>query len=208
MGTVKVIATSQGIEHFRNMKRLQYTTSGGAVSETVTIGDVTLSAKDYIRIISDPNTNVLGARIIEIKASRNTSNGTILIGSCDGTTNMPGNLSLEIIIIRRQTDGQAQGASEGFGNPADSFWGHLDESASDAFNVRVLTFDDVNVHSLLTADSIVWVDQKQTLASMPSGIIELFSSRIPGTSFRVGKANSTENPAAGNMNFDWAVLNP
>ena len=200
------VVVSQGIEHFRYMTRLRYTTVGGATTETVTIGDITLSTKDYIRVINDPNVNVTSVRIIEILASRSTTNGTILLGSADGTTNIPAGLSLEILIIRRQDDGQEQSASNGFGNAADSIWGHLDESANDAGNIHNGPID-TPVHSLLTLDSEVWIDQKQTCGNMPSGLCEIYSSRVSGTSFRVDKANSGETPDAGNVAFDWAVFN-
>lgn len=205
------VVVSQGIEHFRYMTRLRYTTVGGAASETVTVGDITLSPGDYIRVLNDPNVNVTSTRIIEIKASRSQANGTILLGSADGTTNIPAGLSLEILIIRRQTrDGQDASVTNGpigHGNPADSLFGHLDENGVRSFNPNNGGATDVPVHSLLTADSEVWVDQTNVCASMPSGICEIYSSRTPGTSFRVAQANSGETPGSVLVTFDYAVFN-
>ena len=200
------VVVSQGIEHFRYMTRLRYTTVGGAVSETVTIGDVTLSPTDFIRVLSDPNVNVLTTKIIEVKASRSQTNGTILLSSSDGTSNIPSGISLEILIIRRQTDGQSAGTPTGFGNAADSIWGHQDVTGS--FSDFGHNFPHtVNVSSLLTLDSEIWVEQKSVIANVVGGYFEVYGSRVSGTSFAVHLADNNDSPANTSVAFDYAVLN-
>lgn len=202
------VVVSQGIEHFRYMTRLRYSTVGGAVAETVTIGDITLSPEDYIRVILDPNVNSTPVKIIEIKASRSQTNGTISIGSADGTTNIPVGLSLEILIIRKQAyDGVGVSAHAGRGNPADSLFGHQDTTDTVTNNFNSTPSKTVNVSALITSDSVIWIDQKTVCANAPSGFVEKLSTRVSGTSFSIVKANTGETPASVVVTLDYIVFN-
>lgn len=211
MSNPSVVASSQGIEHFRYMTRLRYTTTGGATTETVTIGDITLSAQDFIIVKIDPNVNSTPTKIIERKASRSTANGTISLGSADGTTNIPAGLSLQIIIIRRQlNDGQVAGDASGFGNPSDSLLGGL--IATNGYSTNNFASPMiVNSGCFLTSDSFVLVEQKTACAGLTSGVTESLTDRnnfgsTPGQ-FHVDQANSGETATGTGTVVDWAILN-
>lgn len=201
---LSVVATQQGIKHFRNMKRFRFLTTGGTPTETLTLPGMDVNAGAYIKVIPDPNSQVMAADLIEIKASRSNSNSQIVIGSSDGT-NIAANIACELVYIERQM-GDGSSTSRQLGNTEDTIFGVNDEAGSVTFNPN--GGSAVVDSTLVTQDSIVWVDQKSQLTGLTGGLCELnnpIGSRTSGVSFLVGRANSTDSPN-GNVTFDWVVF--